>query len=247
MKQNRFALAATTNDLTQEKAVRDVADVIEFRMDKAEDPLEQLENYDGELSILATNRAQWFGGQAYDTGRLDRLFTASEFDAVEMVDIELETARGSSWVLPEFRENDVEIIISFHAFEDTPDRDTLDAIFEQCARFGDIAKVATYAEEYADSLRMIEAVHAATIDGMRVAGISMGAIGSHTRVVAPLYGSCLGYAPLASDTNEYAPGQIPIRKLATMIETLEATDDKLAQAPGVGKAIAQTHGMAKTE
>lgn len=239
MRQDRFALAATTNDLTQEKHVRDVADIIEFRMDKAEDPITQLTNYDGELSIIATNRGKWFGGQAYDTGRLDRLFAASEFDAVEMVDIELETARGTDWVLPEFRENDVEIIISFHAFEETPDLETLKAIFSQCARYGDIAKVATYAEDYSDSLRMIQAVNATTRDGMRVAGISMGEVGSHTRVIAPLYGSKLGYAPLESDTNDYAPGQIAIHQLASLIETLKETDGGLTQFPGVSEDIAQ--------
>lgn len=224
MNADRFTLAATTNDLTRETQVRSVADVVEFRMDKAENPIAQLSDYAGELPIIATNRGKWFGGQATDTGRLDRLFEASEFDAVDLVDLELETVRGTSWVLQEFRENDVEIIVSFHGFEDTPDVETLLAIFEESARYGDIAKVAAYAEDYSDALQMLEAVNAATNEGLRVAGISMGSIGSHTRVVAPLYGSELGYAPLESDTSSYAPGQIPIRKLASMIGTLEESE-----------------------
>lgn len=245
MKPDRFALAGTTNDLSVARDIRDVADVIEFRMDRADDPMSQLSNYDGELSIIATNRAEWFGGHARNTGRLDRLFAASQFDAVEMVDIELETARGTEWVLQEFRDNDIEIIISFHEFDDTPELDTLYAIFEDCARFGDIAKVATHAEDYSDSLRMLEAVHTATQNEMRVAGISMGEIGSHTRVVAPLYGSTLGYAPLQSDRTEYAPGQIPLRKLALMIDTLEVTDDELVRTPSDENATLA--GLAKPE
>lgn len=247
MNSDRFVLAATTNDLTRESQVRDVADILEFRMDKAEDPIKQLSEYDGELSIIATNRAQWFGGQAQDVGRLDRLFAASEFDAVEMVDIELETARGSGWVIPEFRENDVEIIISFHVFEDTPELETLNAIFEQCSQYGDIAKVATYAEEHADALRMLKAVHKATCDGKHVAGISMGELGSHTRVIAPIYGSKLGYAPLASDTSEYAPGQIPIHKLASMIETLKVTDQQMVQRLNQETEASKSRGIAKPE
>lgn len=241
-----FALAATTNDLKREPQVRDVADILEFRMDKAEDPLEQLSAYDGELSIIATNRAQWFGGQARDTGRLDRLFAASEFDAVKMVDIELETARGSGWVIPNFRTNDVEIVISFHAFEDTPDRETLLAIFEQCSQYGDVAKVATYAEEYADALRMLNAVHTMTTNGKRVAGISMGELGSHTRVVAPLYGSKLGYAPLESDTSDYAPGQIPIHELAAMINSFSGTD-KTGSQEKIPTDAMSTPGLARGE
>ncbi len=231
MRPDGFVLAATTNDLTREPKVRGVADVIEFRMDKAEDPIQQLAEYDGELPLIATNRGQSFGGQARDTGRLDVLFTASEFDCVEMVDIELETARGSDWLVPEFRDNDVEVIISYHAFEDTPDQETLDAIFDQCSQYGEIAKVATFAESHGDALRMLNAVHKATDEGKRVAGIAMGGVGSHTRVVAPLYGSKLGYAPLQSDTSEYAPGQIPIHTLASMIETLSSPDQHEAQLP----------------
>ena len=247
MTPDQFALAATTDDLTREPRVRDVADVVEFRMDGADDPIAQLSEYDGELPILATNRARWFGGEAPDSGRLDRLFTASEFDYVRMVDIELETARGTDWAIDEFRGNDVGIIISYHAFDDTPDIDTLVALFEECAEYGDVAKVATYAEDYSDSLRTLEAVHAATVNGMRVAGISMGEIGSHTRVVAPLYGSKLGYAPLKSDASEYAPGQIPIRELASMIETLTPADDAPGLPPGVDEEHSPSQGRAKSK
>ena len=224
MNPNQFTLAATTNELAQETRVREVADVVEFRMDKAETPVAQVAEYTGELPILATNRGRWFGGQASDTGRLDQLFAASEFKTVEAVDIELETVRGTGWVVQEFRANDVDVVVSVHDFEQTPDVETLVAIFEECAGHGDVAKVATYANERADSLRMLEAIETATSRGIRVAGISMGGVGSHTRAVAPLYGSELGYAPLHSDTSEYAPGQIPIRELDSLVTTLNRFD-----------------------
>lgn len=233
MNLDRFTLAATTNDLTREKHVREWADVVEFRMDSADDPLTQLAEYDGELSIIATNRGQWFGGQAHDSGRLDTLFEAAKFDAVRIVDIELETARGTSWVLEAFQKEDVDLIISFHEFDSTPDLPTLKAIFEDCARYGDIAKVATYANERRDALRMLQAINDATTDGLRVAGISMGELGRHTRAVAPLYGSKLGYAPMKSDKSEYAPGQIPIDELASLIKTLRVNEEGMMQALGL--------------
>lgn len=229
MIQDRFVLAATTNDLTRETRARDAADIVEFRMDGAEEPIAQLEAYDGELPILATNRGRSFGGNANDSGRLDALFSASEFDAVEMVDIELETARATSWVLEDFHDNDVDTVISFHEFDDTPDRQTLHAIFDECAGYGDVAKVATFARTHSDSLRMLRAVHDATESGLRVAGISMGEIGRHTRAVAPIYGSKLGYAPLASDTSEYAPGQIPLSKLSSLIEDLKVRENQFVR------------------
>lgn len=227
---DQFTLAATTNDLTREKQVRDVADAIEFRIDFADDPIFQLSNYDGEPPIIVTNRAEWFGGEAPDSGRLDILFAAAEHDAVKMVDIEIETARSMGWVLDEFRQTDTEIIISFHGFESTPDLKTLNNIFEECARYGDIAKVATYAEDYSDTLRMLQSIASVTQDGLRVAGISMGEAGRHTRAVAPLYGSELGYAPLESDPSEYAPGQIPIYELSSVIETLDEPTEERVEA-----------------
>lgn len=220
MKIDEFALATTTNDLTREPEARRVADLIEFRMDCAEDPIKQLSHYDGSLPIIATNRTKWFGGKANDSGRLDHLFAASRFDSVELVDIELEIARSKGWILDEFHENEVQIIVSHHDFEDTPEQEILDAIIEQGAQYGDIAKVATYPQNRTDALRLLRAIDTATKKGIDIAGISMGNIGSHTRVVGPLYGSKIGYAPLASDTSDYAPGQIPLQKLKTLIETM---------------------------
>lgn len=216
-----FALAASTNKLKHEEEFRDSADLVEFRMDKAEDPIEQLNEYEGELPIIATNRTQWFGGKARDSGRLDKLFAASRFDAVELVDIELETARASDWVVNQFRDNGVDLIISHHDFDATPDRDVLDAIIDQCAVYGDIAKVATFPQDKSDTLTLLEAINAATERGIDAAGISMGKIGSHTRAVGHLYGSKLGYAPLETDDTEYAPGQIPVKTLASLINVID--------------------------
>jgi len=212
---------------------------MEFRMDSAEDPIGQLSDYSGSLPIIATNRTRWFGGHANDTGRLDRLSAASRFDVVKMIDLELETARGMGWILEEFRENDVDLVVSHHDFEATPERDVLDAIFQQCAQYGDVAKVATYAEDYEDVLRLLGAIHAASEDGLAVAGIAMGGIGSPSRVVAPLYGSKLGYAPVESDDSEYAPGQIPLRKLRALVEAVRTATDDVTDLESLNEELAE--------
>ena len=213
-----FALAATTNDLTREPEARGAADLVEFRMDKATDPIAQLEAYDGELPVVATNRNQWFGGKARDTGRLDALFAASRFDAVAYVDLELETVRAKEWLVGEFRGNDVDLIVSHHDFDATPEREVLTAIIEQCDSYGDIAKVATSPGDLSDTLTLLGALHEATQAGIDAAGIAMGEVGSHTRVIGHVYGSKLGYAPLQDDDSEYAPGQLPLRTLAALVE-----------------------------
>ena len=213
-----FALAATTNDLAREPEARGAADLVEFRMDKATDPIAQLEAYDGELPIVATNRNQWFGGKARDAGRLDALFAASRSDAVAYVDLELETVRGTEWIVDEFRGNDVDLIVSHHDFDATPDRDVLAAIVEECAGYGDVAKVATYPQDLSDCLALLDVLHEGTDAGIDAAGIAMGELGRHTRVVGHVYGSKLGYAPLRDDDSDYAPGQIPLGTLAALVE-----------------------------
>ncbi|MFA1610659.1 type I 3-dehydroquinate dehydratase [Halobellus rubicundus] len=202
-------------------------------MDKAENPIEQLESYDGELPIIATNRNQWFGGKARDQGRLDTLFAASRFDDVAYVDIELETARAKEWILEEFRENDVRLIISHHDFETTPDEDVLTAIIDQCAGYGDIAKVAVYPKDLSDTLTLLDVLREATEAGIDAAGIAMGEIGSHTRAIGHVYGSKLGYAPLLDDDSEYAPGQIPLGKLRALVESTRIAGTNLERIEAV--------------
>ncbi|SEH57528.1 3-dehydroquinate dehydratase [Halopenitus malekzadehii] len=221
---DEFALAATTSDLSREADARDVADLVEFRMDKATDPIDQLAAYDGELPILATNRNRWFGGTADDDGRLDTLVAASRFDDVALVDLELETARGTSWIVDDLRANDVDVVVSHHDFESTPDEEVLAAIVAECAEYGDVAKVATFPSDLSDTLTVLEVVRAATAAGRSVAGIAMGELGSHVRVIAHVYGSKLGYAPLVDDDADYAPGQIPLRQLAALIESTRVED-----------------------
>ena len=87
-----FALAASLADLDAEPRARDHADAVEFRMDLADDPLAELREYDGELPILATNRAVWEGGEAEEGAtRLSRLAEAAELACVGAVDVELKS------------------------------------------------------------------------------------------------------------------------------------------------------------
>jgi len=53
---DEFVLAAATADLGEEPAAREHADAVEFRMDMADDPLDALDRYDGDLPLVATNR-----------------------------------------------------------------------------------------------------------------------------------------------------------------------------------------------
>ncbi len=219
-----FVLAASTVDLTDEPAARPHADAIEYRMDVAERPLSALEGYDGELPILATNRASWEGGEyeGSDEKRLAQLAEATALEAVCAIDIELESLRAgdADELVESARERDVSIVASAHDFEGMPDEiELLETLSEAC-EYADVGKFAATAESREDTLALLAVTHRLSTDGKRVATMAMGESGSHTRAVAPVYGSKIGYAPV-DIAEATAPGQYDLETLAGLVDTLE--------------------------
>lgn len=216
-----FVLAAATATLEDEPAAREHADAVEYRMDLADDPLSRLCEYDGELPIIATNRAVWEGGKAPERGRLDALATAAELPAVEAIDIELEsidTRRGQE-VAVSARENDTSVIVSVHDFERTPSAADLRNLLDRTSSKGDVGKLAVTAQESADVLALLRATEELTTRGRTVATMAMGEPGRHSRAVAPLYGSSIGYAPV-DPADATAPGQYDLSTLRELVTQL---------------------------
>jgi len=223
-----FTLAAATADLSVEPAARAAADAVEFRMDLAAEPGDQLAAYDGELPVIVTNRAGWEGGEASDLSRYDALADALERPSVVAVDVELAALRGNA---PEgershatalreaARGADAAVIASVHDFESTPDAGVLVDLLADAAAAGDVGKLATVAAGPADALAMLRATHEATAAGHAVATICMGAAGRHTRAVAPVYGSLISYAPV-DPADATAPGQLPLGQLRDLVDGL---------------------------
>ncbi|MFT4885570.1 MAG: 3-dehydroquinate dehydratase-1 [Natronomonas sp.] len=216
-----FRIAAATADLKEESAARPDADCVEFRMDLAADPLGQLADYDGELPLLVTNRADWEGGEARDEGRIETLIEAIEHTPVEAVDIELATVEGGEGgdLLDRADAEDVSVVVSTHDFEATPPEGELRSLLMRAAGFGDVAKLAVTAENRSDTLALLSATHELTERGQRVATMAMGEAGSHTRAVAPVYGSKIGYAPV-EPAKATAPGQYDLETLRSLVNRL---------------------------
>ena len=225
-----FVLAAATDNLSTEPAAREHADAVEFRLDLAEEPLAQLEEYGGELPLIVTNRADWEGGEASDeTSRFSALETAISHEAVAAVDIECGALDGSIEAadtdrarnLRERARNEgVSVIASLHDFESTPSVETLLGQLQTAAAEGDVGKLAVTAHNRADALAVLTATHRAVEAGHTVATMAMGAAGQHTRAVAPVYGSKIGYAPVDPD-GATAPGQYTLETLRRLVEQLQ--------------------------
>lgn len=223
-----FVLTAATADLSDadDPIAREHADAVEFRMDLADDPLEALEEYDGDLPILATNRAAWEGGEweGSDAERLEVLAKATEFEAVEAIDAELEAILDdeidTDGVLETARERDVAVVASAHDFEGTPSRGEMVSTLTEAGKYADVAKLAVTAESKADTLALLSATEQLTAHDDAVATMAMGEVGSHTRAVAPVYGSRIGYAPIDPE-DATAPGQYDLESLSKLVSQLQ--------------------------
>jgi len=225
-----FVLAAATDDLAAEPAAREDADAVEFRLDLATDPLDQLAAYDGELPLIVTNRAAWEGGEADDeTRRLDTLDSALDHEAVAAVDLECGALDGSVAAADtdrtrELRETardaGIAVIASVHDFESTPSVDGLVDLLQTASAEGDVGKLAVTATDRSDALAVLSATHRAVESGWTVATMAMGEAGQHTRAVTPVYGSAIGYAPVDPE-GATAPGQYDLRTLRRLVDDLQ--------------------------
>lgn len=224
-----FVLAASTADLADEPAAREVADAIEFRLDLADEPLAALDRYEGELPLIVTNRPEWEGGGTEEgPDRYDALEVAIAHDDVAAVDIELDALSGAVEPVDADRartlrdraaERDVAVIASAHDFEATPSADRLLDRLAAAAAAGDVGKLATTATDRDDALALLTATHRATERGETVATMAMGEAGRHTRAVAPVYGSRIGYAPVDPE-EATAPGQYDLETLDRLVSSL---------------------------
>lgn len=221
-----LVLAAPTDDLEDESAARDAADAVEFRMDLATDPLGQLAAYDGVLPLIVTNRAEWEGGGVADgPDRLTALDTAIDHEAVAAIDVELRSieADDADDLLDHAVEADVSVIVSVHDFERTPAEATLVDLLGRACDHGAVGKLAVTATDSGDVLELLSATLTMVTEGHRVATMCMGSAGRHSRAVAPLYGSCIAYAPVDPE-GATAPGQYDLATLRSLIEQLRAED-----------------------
>ena len=222
MEFDSFVLAASTSDLADERRAREHADAVEFRMDGAERPFVQLDDYDGDLPIIATNRAEWEGGAATDSPeRFDALADAAAVPAVGAVDVELRSLRERDLadLVDRVHDHDAAVIASVHDFEATPPHDELRRLLERATEHGDVGKLAVTAEARGDVLSLLSVTHEFAGRNVPVATMAMGGAGRHSRAVAPLYGSKIGYAPVdAADAT--APGQYDLETLSSLIESL---------------------------
>jgi len=140
---------------------------------------------------------------------------------IDLVDVEL--CNGAEFlepILTTAHEHGVRVILSFHNFKSTPEKETLAGkISEMVSLGGDIAKIACMPQNPGDVLRLLQVTWEAReqFPAVPLCTMSMGAIGSLSRVAGFLYGSDMAFAVGKVVS---APGQIPLADARVIAEAL---------------------------
>lgn len=186
------------------------ADVLEFRIDALENPnIREIKQTIEEINfpIIATNRIITEGGffKGTEEERFNILYECC--DLVDYVDIELQS---NDEYITKIHDTGVTTIISYHDFEKTPKLSEITYIVEKEHELGDIAKVAFMPQNLDDTLTVL-AVLSHCKDTI---AISMGDLGSYTRIMASKFDSPITFAA-GSDVT--APGQIDIETMKALL------------------------------
>ena len=188
--------------------------MIELRLDLiGEAPTKLFPLIPGGIRTVVTCRA----GAYSDSERLKLLQLGMELGAA-FVDVEIETAAGDLERLrSSARENGSEMIISFHDFERTGDREDLESIMIACyEKGGDIAKIATRVNAPED-LRNLLGLY--NLPGRKVI-LGMGQLGRITRLAGPYLGAEFTFASIGPSA-ETAPGQLSLKELKDILKVID--------------------------
>ena len=186
------------------------ADLLEFRIDALSNPdIGEIQDTIKEIDfpMIATNRIDSEGGsfKGSEEERINILYECAPF--VDYVDIELQS---NDEYINKIHDTGVKTIVSYHDFEKTPELDEIMYIVKKEQEMGDIAKVAFMPKELEDTLTILAVLSHCE----NTIAISMGDLGSYTRIMAAKFESPITFA---AGTDVTAPGQIDIETMKALL------------------------------
>ena len=174
----------------------------------------------GGIPVLLTRRNVTEGGVPIPIAEAQVVamyVAACQARCVELIDYELSNAPDDLKKLREVSAaNGVTMIMSYHNFQQTPDAATLDGKFSAAEKLGaDVAKVAVMPQNAQDVLVLLAATDRARQSiGIPLISMSMGGVGSLSRIMGGVFGSAATFAVGKSSS---APGQIAIEDLRAVL------------------------------
>ena len=191
------------------------------------DVLERIER-ETDIPLLFTIRSEREGGEPIslaEEGKVALLEAVCKQGKVTAVDYEVENEVAFVEAVSEAaKEAEVDLVLSYHHFSETPSTDQLIELGERMESYGaSVAKLAVMpqAKEDVDRLLMVTR----TLDRklqIPVITMSMGELGVISRIIGWAFGSVLTFAVGVESS---APGQVPIKKLRSAIDSMQSITD----------------------
>jgi 3-dehydroquinate dehydratase-1 len=195
---------------TAEEYIDKGVDILELRIDAILNPQpNEIKCIISEINFptIATNRIKSEGGYFNGTEE-ERIAILRECsDVAEYIDVELKTDKK---LIDSIAETGCKTIISFHDFLKTPPVDDMLNIVKKESEIGDIAKIAVMPQKLEDTINVLAILSRCD----NTIAISMGDMGSYTRVIASKFNSPITFA--ASD-DVTAPGQIDFETMKQLL------------------------------
>jgi len=214
-----IVFASEEGDALQEidAAVRLGADLVELRLDSIlnAEPSRLINHKDTPKIVtdLAGKR------RAEDRVRALKKAILLHPDFVDInIDFELGIkARGELISLA--KQHGVRVICSFHDYDKTPPESEILSVLSEMVEIGaDIGKVAVRAESVDDCRLVMNFIFKSAEIGLPLIAISIGELGSFTRLLGPIYGAFLTYAPISPE--KVSLGQIPLEEMISIYKRL---------------------------
>jgi 3-dehydroquinate dehydratase-1 len=159
------------------------------------------------LSIIGTKRPAFPGEDR-------KGFFSAIIPFVDAVDLEVEEKTEN--IVSMVKAKGKEVIISYHNYEETPETEILKDILDSMRKKGaDIVKIATFIKNKEDLVNLLLLTN--SYKTLPIITIGMGEIGRISRIIAPIFGSCLTYGYI---NKPQAPGQMKVSTLKKEIERL---------------------------
>lgn len=172
------------------------------------------------IPLLFTIRSIHEGGETIsltEAEKVSLLCNVCKETNVDLIDYETSNdPKDVELVVKTAKKHDKQIVLSFHHFEHTPSEDELIERAKNAAKFhADIIKLAVMPEEKEDVFRLLEVTRILNdMFEQPIITMSMGELGTLSRINGWLYGSVLTFAV---GIEQSAPGQIAIEPLREAI------------------------------
>lgn len=169
--------------------------------------------------IVTCRDIQGMQGPGFTLERQKVLENAIKTRTVQMVDVEYEAPESYRKAIAHVAvENNVRMIISYHNYEETPSKEKLLKIVDDCFQYGaDIAKVAVLSRSKQDTARVLSLYE----DQRPVVALSMGSDGVISRVAATKLGSPFTFVAVSAESMT-APHQVTLKHMRTIFQLLES-------------------------